>query len=961
MVMPAPATRFLFALLIGCSPHPAAATAQVHPGAPSATTTSVPATPRGLKPEDLKGLNWRSVGPANMGGRVADIAVAPGNPKTFYVGFGTGGLFKTTNAGTTFAPVFDKEVTASIGSVVVCDAPPDWAGWAEERHEGTEARRHEGGETGGREQGTAGRAATSTAPADAQKEKGKGNAKIVWVGTGEGNGRNSSSYGHGVYRSTDGGSTFKHCGLADSHDIPRMAVDSRNPDVCYVAALGHLWGPNPERGVYKTTDGGQSWRPVLQIDENTGACDVLVDPQNPETIYAAMYMRRRSPFSFRSGGPEGGIYRSTDGGANWTKLTKGLPAQTGRIGLDLYQKDPRILYAIIESDVGGWGVEPFDDRSKEGGLFRSEDRGETWTRVHDHTPRAFYFSKVRIDPTDDQRIYVLGWGLNISDDGGRTFRAGGARKPHGDLHAMVINPADRDHLYLGTDGGVYISHDRAATWDFLNHLATGEFYNVTVDMSEPYRIAGGLQDNGSWYGPSATILDVGSDEPGKPGGGITNADWKFIWWGDGFHCAFDPLDPNILYAEWQGGELVRVNVATGQRKKIAPSPKEGQPRFRFNWNSPFFVSPHNPTTLYFAGNHVFKLTDRGDRWERISDDLTTRAIEKIESQGSTAENHGTVVALAESPLAAGMLWAGTDDGLIHVKRDDGRTWTNVTPAEVGGCWVNMIEPSHHDRETAYAVIDGHRNDDMQPHLLVTRDGGNTWQSIVGDLPAGRHCKVIREDRKNPRVLYAGTENACYVSIDGGEHWIKLNGDSLPTVAVDDLVQHPREMDLVAGTHGRSIYVLDDASPLSQLTPEIVQSDFHAFDIQPARPRLFLWHAGCWTERAFVGANPPLGAKIHYWIRDYTGDEVTVTIKDAKDIMVRKLTGASKPGINRVVWDLQTEGYDKLPDYDAQQLGQTLFGPPGEYTATISYGKKSATKKIMVLPGTWGSGKESAAR
>lgn len=885
---------------------------------------------RRLQNEDLKTVAWRSVGPANMGGRVADIAIAPGNAKTFYVGFGTSGLFKTTNNGTTFAPLFDKESTASIGSVVVCDAPPDWAGWKEE-----EKLKAESG-------------ATSSAPVDPEKEKNKGKAKIVWVGTGEGNGRNSSSWGNGVYRSTDGGGTFTNVGLNDSHDIPRMAVDPRNPDVCYVAALGHLWGSNKDRGVYRTRDGGKTWSPVLQIDENTGAIDVLIDPKNPNTVYAAMYMRRRTAWSYRSGGPQGGIYRSDDAGATWKKLGGGLPSQTGRIGLDIYLKDPRILYAIVESDLGGTGISPFgDDRSRAGGLYRSDDHGDTWKRVNIMTPRAFYFSKVRVDPGNDQRVYVLGFGLAVSDDGGRTFRAGGARKPHGDLHAMVIDPLDTDHLLLGTDGGVYVSYDRGATWEFLDHLAVGEFYDIAVDKSDPYRISGGLQDNGSWVGPSATILQLPGTDPDKPGGGMTNYEWQFINDGDGFHVAFDPDDRNIMYAESQGGNLVRIQLDTGLRKQIYPSPKEGQPRFRFNWNTPFFVSPHNSKTLYCGGNCVFKLTERGDKWERISEDLSTRAPEKIATVGTDAETHGTVVSLAESPIVAGMLWAGTDDGLVQVTSDDGSHWQNVTPKQVGGRYISKVEPSHHARGTAYVSADGHRSDDMDPHVLLTDDSGQTWSDITGDLPKGHSVKCVREDLGSKSVLYAGTENAAYVTVDRGAHWARLNGDSLPTVSVDDIVQHPREKDLVAGTHGRSIWVLDDASYFSQLTPDALQSEMKLFDIRPAKPVIYIPYGGLWSDRLFTGANPPMGARITYWIGTFTDEAARITITDSTGATIRSLGGSNRPGINRVVWDLERESYDRGPNPDSG-LGQKQFVPAGKYKVTLSLGKLSETKEVEVL-------------
>ena len=780
---------------------PEAAEATASPGTIERTAgekaPNKPDEKRTLREKDLKGLSWRSVGPANMGGRVADIAVAPGNPKTFFIAYGTGGLFKTTNNGTTFSPVFDKEATASIGAVAVADAPPDWPGWEEEEEEDDP-------------KGT-------NAPNRDRKEASKGKAKIVWVGTGEGNGRNSSSWGNGVYRSTDGGATFKNVGLQDTHDIPRIAVDPRNPDVCYVAAMGHLWGPNKERGLYKTGDGGETWESILKIDELTGCCDVILDPQNPDIVYAAIYTRLRKAYSFRSGGPDGGIFRSDDAGQTFKKLISGLPAETGRIGLDVYRDDPRIIYALIESDVGGRSINAWHNRSKAGGVFRSEDRGDTWTRMTGLTPRPFYFSRIRIDPKDDTRIYLPGWGLGVSDDGGRHFRAGLARVAHVDMHAMYIDPEDTDRLILGSDGGAYLSYDRGKTWDFLNNMAVGEFYNVAVDMSDPYRIGGGLQDNGTWIGPSANRRQSGSDSLGEPGHAITNADWWFVNNGDGFHVAFDPLDPNVVFAESQGGELVRIHLDTGRRKRLKPAPKEGQPRFRFNWNTPFFISPHDPTVLYMAGNYVFKLTHSGDYWERISDDLSTLELHKMITVGSDAETFGTVVSLAESPAAKGMIWAGTDDGLIHLTTDDGKTWSNVTPPEVNGLYVSKIEASHHERDTAYVAIDGHRNDDMEPHLIMTTDAGASWRSIVGDLPADGSVKVVREDHRNPKVLYAGTERAAYVTIDRGARWVKLNGESLPTVAIDDFLQHPREMDLVVGTHGRSIYVLDDASPLSQLT------------------------------------------------------------------------------------------------------------------------------------------------
>ncbi len=879
-----------------------------------------PAASRSLQPEDLKALTWRSIGPANMAGRVASIAIAPGNAKTIFVGYATGGVWKSTNRGTTFAPTFDRYETSSIGALAVCDAPTSWSGWKDD---------------------------AETEKAD-RAEKGK--AKIVWVGTGEGNGRNSSSWGHGVYRSTDGGGSYEHKGLEETHDIPALAVDPRDPDVCYVAALGRLWGANDERGVYKTTDGGKTWKAVLQIDDRTGACDVVIDPAKPDTVYAAMYDRRRTPWSYRSGGPEGGIYRSRDAGRTWKKLANGLPDTTGRIGLSIHAADPKIIFAVVESTDGGWVGDAFSNRQREGGVFRTADAGDTWERTTDFNPRSFYFSKIRVDPVDPARVYLLEWGVSVSDDGGRTFRAGLAKVAHVDFHAMVIDPDDTDHLLAGSDGGLYVSWDRGKTWDFHDHMAVGQFYNVTVDDSDPYRVGGGLQDNGTWIGPSETITEDKGEWMGRAGA-ITNKDWSFIWGGDGFHVAFDPEDPNVVYAEWQGGNINRVHRDTGQWRNIKPVAREGEPRFRFNWNAPFFVSPHDPKTLYHGGNCVFRLTGRGDRWERISDDLSTRDLEKMITEGSEAETHGTVVSLAESPVEAGLLWAGTDDGLIHVTTDDGAKWKDVTPKAAGGLYVSKIEPSPHDRRVAYAAIDGHRSDVFEPVLLETRDLGRTWTSIAGNLPDGAPVKVVRADLRNAKVLYAGTERAAWVTIDGGGHWVKLNGKSLPTVAVDDLAIQAREMDLVAGTHGRSIYILDGIASLSALTPGIVASEFHVFRSMPGRPRYLVDYGAIWSDRMFAAKNPPMGASIDYWIRDYTGDDVEIVVSAGTDGVgyeVRKLKGTSHPGINRVTWDLQAEKDMRLGN--PHEL--TEFVPAGTYTVTVKYGERSekTTVEVLAAPG-----------
>lgn len=871
---------------------------------------------RRLTSDDIDSIEWRSVGPANMGGRVSSIALVPGSRTIFYVGFATGGIFKTENMGVTLEPVFDKYGMQSIGSLAVADAGEDWRGWADEDEEGEGKDR---------------------------VERGKG--KIVWVGTGEGNGRNSSSWGNGVYRSTDAGASFTHLGLEETHDIPALAVDPRDPDVCYVAALGHLWGANPERGVFKTTDGGKSWEHVLAVDDKTGASDVVVDAAHPDTVYAALYARRRTPWSFAGNSESGGIFRSDDGGATWKKLAAGLPPRTGRIGLTLFPKDTRVVYAVIESDYGGSGRDPFENRSPSGGVFRSEDRGETWERMSDLSPRPFYFSRIAIDPEDRSRVYLPGWDLAISDDGGKTFRRSGSRNVHVDFHAIVVNPVDSNQIIVGNDGGVYISHDRAKTWDYLNHVAAGQFYRIDVDMSDPYRIAGGLQDNGSWLGPSETVWETEDEHKA----GILSKDWETVGWGDGFTVAFDPLDPNRVYTTSQGGYLVRTQLDNMVRRLLRPAADEGEQRLRFNWDAPFLVSQHDPTVLYHAGNRVYKLKERGDKWFAISGDLSRNEPGKTDTVGSDAETYGTVVTLAESALQRGLLWAGTDDGLIHVTANDGESWDDVTPREVGGLYVSRIRASVHDADRAYAAIDGHRSDVFRPIVLMTGDRGRSWKNIAGDLPPKGPVIVVVEDPENPDVLYAGTEFGCFATVDRGVHWLRLNGESLPPVAVDDLVVHPRELDLVAGTHGRSVWILDDISFISQLTPEVRQRPLALLKPQPGKPRQRMGRAYGNADGFFRAKNPPLGAMLHFWVREAAGESFKLSIENADGVELRELKGVTRLGVNRVVWDLQADEKHVFegPDED-WSAGQRLFVAPGTYTARLTVGEEKDETTVEVL-------------
>ncbi|HEU4564010.1 MAG TPA: hypothetical protein VFS05_05160 [Gemmatimonadaceae bacterium] len=839
-----------------------------------------------------RGLKARAIGPAVMGGRVSDIALDPKNPYVWYVGLGTGGVMKTTDNGGTFSGIFEHERVAAIGAVAV-------------------------------------------SPSD---------SSVVWVGTGEANDRNSSAWGDGVYRSTDGGASWKRVGLERSRTIARIAVHPTDPKTAYVAAMGDLWGPSAERGCYRTTDAGATWTRILAAPapytDRVGCGDIALDPKNPGTVYAVLYARRRQPWAFTygpgatDGRDLGGIFRSTDGGATWKKLGGGLPAQTGRIGLSVYAKDPRIVYAVVQSDEGG--TTNIDQvRSRRGGVFRTADGGETWTRMSPLDPRPFYFSQIRVDPTDDKRVYVLGYALHVSEDGGRTWREDRFKNVHADNHALVIDPSFPERLLLGTDGGVYQSYDRGAHWAFENRFAGGEFYRINADMETPYRICGGLQDNANWVGPSRT----------RSKEGITNSDWMQIEGGDGFYCVFDPDSSSILFAESQSAFAHRINLRNGEVKILRPEPTEGEMGFRFNWNSPFIASLHERGAMYLAGNRVFKLTDRGESWRAISPDLTTQNVQRILATGSGAETYGVVYALAESPVKKGMLWAGTDDGKLWVTENEGASWTDLTaslPASVKGEWISRIEPSHHDPKVAYLAVDAHRSQRYEPLAFRTADGGRSWQSIAGGLPAGGPVKVVREDPKNPDLLFAGTEFGLYVSLDRGRRWGTFG--RLPTVAVDDIMIHPREADLIVATHGRSLYIVDDISPLRALDDSVRKKAAHLF--QPAPAEGFVPLSGWVTSSGsavYRGENPPVGATLTYYIGRSGTDPVSIAITNAAGQPVANLTGAAVPGLNRVTWDLMPSA-DLLTEYGGEGK---LMVPSGEYTVTLTYGGAKETRKLRV--------------
>jgi len=796
----------------------------------------------------LKSLKFREIGPAIMGGRVDDFAVVDSDPRIMYVGSAAGGVFKTTNAGTNWEPVFDEQPNSSIGDIALAPSDPS----------------------------------------------------VLYVGTGEPNNRQSSSWGGGVYKSLDAGKTWTFLGLKDTHHIGRIVVHPTEPNVVYVAALGHLWGPNKERGVYKSTDGGATWTQSLFINDDTGVSDIAIDPQSPNTLYAAAYERRRTVFGFNGGGPGGGIYKTVDGGVHWTKLTHGLPTtgDVGRCAIDIYRKNSNIVYVLIE-------------HATQGGIYRSEDKGFSWTRMSDTNPRPSYYSQVRIDPNNDRKVWVLGAPLYLSEDGGKTFTQDRAQRIHSDFHAMWIDPSNSDHVVLGSDGGITVTYDSGKRWDYVNNLPLGQFYEIAYNMEKPYRVCGGLQDNYSWCGPSASLITQG----------IANDEWINIGGGDGFDTKMDPNDANIVYTESQDGGLLRRDLRTGESRSIRPQEDNDKaPRYRFQWNSPLVMSSHDAKTLYYGGNHLFKSTDRGDSWTRLGPDLTT-GIERDKqpilgkvpdkdtlSRHDGVQNFPCATTVAESPVKAGILWVGTDDGNLQVTRDDGKTWSNVVgnvPGLKKGAYVAKVEASRKDEGTAYVAFDNHRADDFSTYLYMTTDYGKSWHRITNGIPAeAGTMHVVREDQKNPNLLFAGAEFGLFVSFDRGAKWERMK-NGLPTVPVDDILIHPREHDLILGTHGRSIWIMDDITPLEEMSDNVASADLHLFGMRTGTT----WHVanyrGFTGTREFLANNPPNGVIVDYFLKKKIDgrNPVRITITDKAGNRIRELQGPGEEGVNRVAWDL----------------------------------------------------------
>ncbi|MCW5947340.1 MAG: hypothetical protein KIT74_09965 [Fimbriimonadales bacterium] len=810
----------------------------------------------------LSYLRFRSVGPAVVGGRVIDIEAHTAQPTTVYVAAASGGLWKTTNNGTTWTPIFDNYGTVSLGDVAIAKSNPD----------------------------------------------------IVWVGTGEHNNQRSCHWGDGVYKSVDGGKTFQHMGLKESLHIGRIAIDHRNPNIVYVASAGPLYRPGGERGVYKTTDGGQTWNLVLRGDnETTGFIEIQMDPKNSNVLYAGAYDRLRRPWNIRDSGVGSGIYKTTDGGKNWKKLSGGLPEgeNVGRIGIDIFPKDSRIVYATIDNRTPRVGPE----------VYRSNDAGNTWTKVNTTSvPGGYYYSQIRVDPHNADRIYVLGVPLMRSDDGGKTYRSI-ANLVHVDHHALWIDPVNKGRLLLGNDGGFYISHDDAETWDFVNNLPICQFYAIGADNAVPYNIMGGFQDNGVWRGPSRTRVQSG----------ISNQFWHNVIGGDGMYTVPDPEDPFTIYTSSQFGALVRFDQKTMTSRSIRPR-EQGS---RWNWLTPIVVSPHNSRIVYAGSQRVHRSLDRGNTWTTISPDLSTQDATKI--RGNVP--HCTITKIDESPRKPGILWAGTDDGNLWVTRDGGANWAQVNQNIAGvprHWWVSRVIASHHADGTAYVAYTGFREDDFRPLLFKTTDFGETWTSIVGNLP-NEPIAVVREDRMNPNLLIVGTELGAHISIDGGNNWSRLT-NGLPTTPIQDLIIHDRESDLILGSHGRGIFIAD-LTPLRQLSPRVMEKDVHLF--RPTRALAFNYISNMFDpfqgHRRYLGENPPDGASIYYYTKG-AGLEVKIEIINSLGEAIAELQGPKNAGINVVRWNLRVR---------AQQGRPAGVVPAGRYLVKLTAGEIVETANLHV--------------
>ena len=835
----------------------------------------------------------RSIGPAVMSGRIVDIAVAE-SPLTrggrlgtvIYIAAATGGIWKSTSGGVDWEPILDDAGVGSMGDVTVAPS----------------------------------------------------NSDIVWVGTGEPNNMRSSSYGDGVYKSVDAGASFEHMGLRTSQHVGRIVIHPENPDIVYVAAVGPLWGPGGERGVFKTTDGGETWEGVLTIDRHTGVTDLAMDPTNPDVLYAAALQRERRAYSYVGGGPGSGIYKTVDGGATWSKLTHGLPtSDMGRIGLDISLSHPSTVYAVIEGS--------------EQGVYRTDNGGRGWRKMSDIASIPWYFGQIRVDPRDPEVVYHLGVPLQRSTDGGANWERI-ARTTHVDHHSMWINPEDPSHILLGNDGGFYVSHDRGETWDFSPNLPVSQFYAVGLDMQEPFfGIYGGLQDNSTWGGPSRTRNSMG----------IGNADWIRMAGGDGFFAAIDPTDHNIAFVESQNGNIQRYNRRTGERKSIRPRPAPGEDAYRFNWSSPIQLSPFDPATVYFAGNHVFKSTNRGDAWEVLGEDLT-REIDRndlpmmgaVPARNAVSRHQGTAVfsnisTMHVSSLRPGHIATGTDDGTISVTTDDGQTWRKMTnlPGVPDTTYVSRVRWSNHDEATLYATLDGHRSNDFRPYVLKSTDMGESWTSIAGDLPEFGNVRAFAEHHEDPNLLFVGTEIRPFVSLDGGESWVPLE-NGIPPSPVHDLKIHPRDDALVVATHGRGFFVIDDLNAIRGLAEAQAAGGPHLFPVRdPLAYVVNTSHTtGTHADRNYSADNPQYGTTVSFLAPQGTRGERRLEIVATDGQTLRTLDAPDGSGFHQVQWNLRLD-----PPWSGPPAAPSGGGPGGGFGGFGGFGGGGGAG-VPALPGRY---------
>jgi photosystem II stability/assembly factor-like uncharacterized protein len=900
----------------------------------------VPLTLAADEPDPLDaavdGLKFRSIGPAIYSGRIADIAVHPDQPSTWFVAAASGGLWKTTNAGTTWDPVFDQQPSFSLGCVALDPRNPF----------------------------------------------------VVWVGTGENNSQRSVSWGDGVYRSTDGGTTWQNMGLPHSEHIGKILVDPRDSRIVYVAAQGPLWSGGGDRGLFKSSDAGSTWKAILTISEQTGVTDIVFDPRDPDVLYAASYQRRRHVWTMIDGGPESALYKSTDGGATWTHLTAGLPTvDLGRIGLAIPGAAPDIVYATVEAADG------------KGGFFRSTDRGATWQRQSTYISGSpQYYQEIFCDPADPDRVYAMDVYLHVTEDGGKTFRKLGERSKHVDNHAMWIDPNDPRHCLVGTDGGLYETFDRGATWKHFGNLPLTQFYRVSVDNSDPfYYVYGGTQDNMSVGGPSRTINEAG----------IVSSDWFVTVTGDGYESQADPENPAIVYAESQYGGLVRFDRRSGEISGIKPREDAGSDALRWNWDSPLLLSPHSRSRLYFASNKLFRSDDRGVSWTAISGDLT-RQLDRnafpvmgrvwgpdAVSKSASTSLFGNSTALSESPLEPGLLYVGTDDGLLQVTEDGGSSWRRIDrfPGVPELTYVSRVEASQHQVKRVYAAFDNHKNGDFRPYLLRSEDAGRTWKTIAGNLPAGGPVYALAEDHQDPNLLFAGTEYGVFFTNEGGTRWTRLRG-GLPRIAVRDLAIQKRANDLVLGTFGRGFYILDDYTPLRWINAEVLDQEAHLFPVREAplyhQARPYGYRGKSFLgEDFFAAENPPFGATVTYYLKNplTTRKErrqsaeqkaqregrpirypslqelsledreepptILLTVRDESGEVVRRILGTNMRGINRVTWDLRyapTKPVELTPPEENPFSEGNLGFPalPGRYAVTVT-AVEEGTERMLAGP------------